>query len=92
MAKREGFPPKGAEAIAHRPPVPDTSRWVAKRKAEVVAAIESGALSMSEACERYQLTPEELTAWQQAVSRNGTAGLGAKSIQRERLKREDRRS
>ena len=36
-------------------PPPQTSRWVVRRKAEVVAAVSGGLLSVDEACERYQL-------------------------------------
>ena len=48
-------------AVPHRPSLPpaDTVRWVARRKAEVVAAVESGFLSMREACQRYSLSSEE---------------------------------
>jgi hypothetical protein len=33
-------------------PAPSTSRWVVRRKAEVVAAVNGGLLSVDEACER----------------------------------------
>jgi transposase len=56
-------------------PAPDTNRWVARRKAEVVAAVNGGMLSIEEACDRYQLTLEEFASWQRAVERSGMAGL-----------------
>src|SRR3546814_2422930 len=37
-------------------PPRDTTRWVVRRKAEVVAAVSGGLLSVDEACERYGLT------------------------------------
>ena len=40
--------------IADLPP-PNTKRWVIRRKAEVVAAVRGGLLSLEEACERYTL-------------------------------------
>ena len=45
------------------PPV-DTTRWVVRRKAEVVAAVNGGLLSVDEACARYSLTLEEFAGWQ----------------------------
>jgi hypothetical protein len=41
--------------IADLPP-PGTKRWVPRRKAEVVAAVRGGLLSLQEACSRYSLT------------------------------------
>ncbi len=38
---------------------PGTKRWVIRRKAEVVAAVRGGLLSLEEACARYTLTVEE---------------------------------
>ena len=45
------------------PPV-NTVRWVASRKAQVVAAVHAGALSITEACRRYRLSPEEVLEWE----------------------------
>jgi hypothetical protein len=50
-------------------------RWIVRRKAEVVAAVTGGLLSMDEACKRYNLTMEEFASWQRAVDRWGRAGL-----------------
>ena len=36
-------------------PPPTTTRWVVRRKAEVVAAVNGGLLTVDEACERYGL-------------------------------------
>jgi len=44
--------------IADLPPT-STRRWVIRRKAEVVAAVRGGLLSLEEACDRYTLTVEE---------------------------------
>jgi len=52
-----------------------TKRWVATRKAAVVIAVCSGAISRRRACERYQLSPEELNSWETAFKRYGTEGL-----------------
>ncbi len=56
-------------------PPRDTMRWIARRKAEVVAAVNGGLLSISEACDRYDLTLEEFASWQRAVEREGLPGL-----------------
>jgi hypothetical protein len=37
-------------------PNPGTTRWVVRRKAEVVAAVNGGLLTIDEVCERYNLT------------------------------------
>lgn len=58
-------------------PPPDTRRWVAGRKAQVAAAVQNGILTVEEACRRYQLTVEELSAWQRALRQFGVRGLRA---------------
>jgi hypothetical protein len=63
-----------------------TTRWVIRRKAEVVAAVDGGLLDVDEACRRWDLTLEELTAWQRAVDRSGLAGLRVTRIQHYREK------
>ena len=62
-------------------PPPDTRRWVARRKAEVVAAVRAGLLSSEDACRRYSLSEEELAAWQRAIDRHGLGGLRVTRIQ-----------
>jgi hypothetical protein len=62
-------------------PPPSTRRWVVRRKAEVVAAVKGGLLTIDEACERYGLTLEEFATWQRAVDRSGMAGLRVTRIQ-----------
>ena len=66
--------------IADLPPS-DTKRWVIRRKAEVVAAVRGGLLSLEEACERYVLTVEEYLSWQRSIDRHGLAGLRTTRIQ-----------
>ena len=60
--------------IADLPPS-NTRRWVIRRKAEVVAAVRGGLLSLEEACERYALTVEEFLSWQSSINDHGLAGL-----------------
>ena len=61
-----------------------TKRWVIRRKAEVVAAVRGGLLTLEEACERYQLTVEEFLAWQKAIEQYGMPGLRATRVQQYR--------
>jgi len=41
-------------------PPSDTKRWSSRRKAAVVVATRAGALTRTEACQRYMLSDEEL--------------------------------
>ena len=66
--------------IADLPPA-NTRRWVVRRKAEVVPAVNGGLLSIDEACERYDLTLEEFAGWQRAVDRSGMPGLRVTRLQ-----------
>lgn len=56
-------------------PSPKTRRWVARRKATVVAAVRSGLITLDEACLRYTLSVEEYLSWERAIERHGLAGL-----------------
>ena len=69
--------------IADLPP-PGSHRWVIRRKAEVVAAVRGGLLSLEEACQRYTLTVEEYLGWQRSIERHGLAGLRTTRIQQYR--------
>lgn len=62
-------------------PPASTTRWVVRRKAEVVAAVNGGLLTVDEVCERYNLTVEEFAGWQRAVDRSGMPGLRVTRIQ-----------
>ncbi|MCZ2158393.1 DUF1153 domain-containing protein [Bartonella sp. 220] len=66
--------------IADLPPK-TTRRWVIRRKAEVVAAVRGGLLSLDEACQRYTLTVEEFLSWQSLIDEHGLAGLRTTRIQ-----------
>ena len=57
-------PPKSAVVLPFQLPPITTRRWVARRKAEVVAAVHAGMLSALEACRRYRLSPEEFLEWE----------------------------
>lgn len=68
-------------------PPRNTSRWVARRKAEVVAAVNGGLLTVREACDRYDLSLEEFASWQRAVELEGMQGLRITRIQHLRDRR-----
>ena len=86
MGNREPYvigPDGTALTIADLPPV-TTKRWVIRRKAEVVAAVRGGLLSLESACERYSLTAEEFASWERAIDRHGMQGLRATRVQQYR--------
>jgi hypothetical protein len=73
--------PLGAPLTRATLPPPQTSRWVIRRKAEVVAAVRGGLLTVDEACQLYSLSIEEFASWQNAVDRSGISGLRVTKIQ-----------
>ena len=73
--------PDGSALTLSDLPAPDTSRWVMRRKAVVVAAVRGGLLSMEQACARYNLSIDEYLSWQSAVDRHGLAGLRVTKLQ-----------
>lgn len=62
-------------------PSPNTRRWVIRRKAAVVSAVQSGLISQEDACARYSLSLEEFQSWQEAIAKNGVAGLRVTRVQ-----------
>ncbi|MDQ2879072.1 MAG: DUF1153 domain-containing protein [Pseudomonadota bacterium] len=73
--------PLGESLTLDSLPPPETTRWVVRRKAEVVAAVNGGLLSVDEVCDRYNLTVEEFAGWQRAIDRSGMPGLRVTRIQ-----------
>ena len=67
--------PDGSPLTMADLPAPGTKRWVIRRKAEVIAAVRGGLLSLEEACSRYMLTVDEFLSWQSAIDQYGLAGL-----------------
>ena len=72
--------PRVSASLPELPP-PDTKRWVTRRKAEVVAAVRGGLLSLDDACKRYKLTIDEFLIWQRLIDRHGLPGLRATKVQ-----------
>ncbi|MBT3558128.1 MAG: DUF1153 domain-containing protein [Rhodospirillales bacterium] len=56
-------------------PPANTKRWVIRRKAEVVAGVRAGLISLNEACERYSLSIDEFLLWQRQFDSHGLEGL-----------------
>jgi len=71
----------GANVSLDSLPPPETKRWVIRRKAEVVAAVRAGLLSLEEACARYTLSVEEFLSWQRLVDSHGLPGLRVTRLQ-----------
>lgn len=69
---RSDLPPKG------------TTRWVARRKAQVVLAVAAGLLSCDDACELYSLSKEEFEGWHDAMSAYGIGALRVTKCQKYR--------
>ena len=70
-------------------PPPGTKRWVMRRKAEVVAGVRAGLITLEEACERYKLSVEEFLSWQKLIDDYGMRGLRATRVQKYRSRRSE---
>ena len=70
-------------------PAPSTDRWVIRRKAEVLAAVHGGLVSLEDVCRRYMLTVEEFLSWQYSIDRHGLAGIAGCAWCEARLRRSD---
>ncbi len=78
--KRENGPvsvklPDGTRLTRSDLPTKDTRRWVARRKATVVLAVNAGLVSLDEVCGMYDLSKEEFTSWESALLKHGRSGL-----------------
>ncbi len=76
--------PEGTPLTLANLPKPNTVRWVIRRKAEVVAAVRGGLLTLEAACERYGLSSEEFLSWQRSIESYGIAGLRTTRLQQYR--------
>ena len=72
--------------LADLPPA-DTTRWVVRRKAEVVAAVREGLLSREAALEFYKLTSEEFESWITMIDEYGIAGLRTTRVRHYRMRK-----
>jgi len=76
--------PEGTPLTLADLPKPNTVRWVIRRKAEVVAAVRGGLLTLDSALERYGLSAEEFMSWQRSIESHGIAGLRTTRVQQYR--------
>jgi hypothetical protein len=67
-------------------PIGKPKHWSAKRKAAVIEAIRRKVICIWDACERYDLSAEELAQWERNLDRFGVSGLQIKQINRKRSK------
>jgi hypothetical protein len=68
---------------ANLPPA-HTTRWTARRKAELVAAVHGALLTLPQACARYGITLEEFRGWELALHKHGLPGLRSTCVQQYR--------
>ena len=73
--------PDGRRLTLDDLPAPGIKRWVTRRKAEVVAAVRGGLLSVEDVCGRYELTKEEFSGWERLYERHGVKGLRTTRLQ-----------
>ena len=73
--------PEGEPLTLDDLPPPGTKRWVIRRKAEVVAGVRAGLITLDDACQRYTLSVEEFLSWQRLIDRHGLRGLRVTRLQ-----------
>ena len=73
-------PIRESAPLANLPPA-HTKRWVVRRKAAVVEAVNAGLISLEEACRRYTLSVEEFLSWEKAMDKHGLRGLRVTRLQ-----------
>ena len=72
VKQQQGVPkPMSMEDLPPR----DTTRWVPRRKADVVAGVRCGLITLEEACRMYQLSLDEFRSWERLFERHGVRGL-----------------
>ena len=69
--------PDGSILTTANLPPTNLKRWVARRKAEVIATVKGGLLTMPEACRRYAISSEEFLEWERHYESDGLEGLRA---------------
>ncbi|MEJ6710327.1 MAG: DUF1153 domain-containing protein [Amylibacter sp.] len=77
--------PHGKKLSRSDLPPKNTSRWVARRKAKVVAGVIGGLMTDEEACDTYDLTFDELDGWISAVKNHCPAALRVTTLQKYRI-------
>lgn len=76
--------PNGARLnMSDLPPV-NTKRWVVRHKMTVVNAVLHDLLPFDEACQRYDLSQEELQSWMEMGQTHGADALKATNLMKYR--------
>lgn len=88
-ARYAAIGPDGGPLTIDDLPPPDTRRWVVRRKAEVVAGVRAGLISIEDACRRYNLSMEEFLSWQRMIESHGMRGLRTTRLQQYRRPSDD---
>ena len=83
-SKAQVIGPMGKQMSLEDLPAPTTKRWVIRRKAEVVAGVRGGLLTLDEACRRYNLSVDEFRSWQRLLESHGVQGLRTTKIKKYR--------
>ena len=52
-----------------------SQRWTVRRKATVIVAVRGGWVPINEVCETYNISVDELLAWERDIDRYGVHGL-----------------
>jgi hypothetical protein len=60
---------------------------VIRRKAEVVAGVHGGLITLEEACRRYRLSVDEFRSWERLLQAHGLPGLRITRIKKYRRPR-----
>ena len=76
--------PDGSTLTRSDLPEKGTRRWVARRKALVVMAVNAGLVTEEGACDMYNLSMEELHSWRVAMQTHGARALRATAVQKYR--------
>jgi len=80
------------DAVLDKLPGKTIARWTATAKKAVLDAIRAEALTVTEACKRYELTADELESWDRKEQMYGRNGLMATQISRYRRASQHRAS
>jgi hypothetical protein len=89
-AVRVPLGPNGEVLTTNNLPSPRLKRWSAHRKAEVLALVECGLLSVDDACARYGISLDEFLSWKSLSRVAGVRGLHVNRIQDHRPRRAER--
>jgi len=73
--------PEGEPLSAADLPPSNTTRWVTRRKAEVVLAVRGGLITLQEALTRWSISDEEFRNWSTLLDKHGRPGMRTTRIQ-----------